>query len=272
VLLKAHWCWSGVAAGSEVLVAATRWYIRFALEVDQLLQFPRRGQCGVRRRKLRLPPRWAPDGVNRGLRSWLLLSTSTIKNLVFAATVTTICSLTARFVTSCSPARPAFEAIRSRSRTLLFSAPLAPAKTPRPPTRYDAISPMPVNDRTSTFGAVAHGNAPLQRSVTEAHRSPIDLVNRSVRHLQGMKIYRYDPVTVGLLKFAERFGSRRNDDLPVVLIVVLDACDHGCFDTCAHSGLEARNQPLPDSRGRPPLGVQAGVESASVSYYMTGAR
>ena len=59
----------------------------------------------------------------------------TRKKRVLPGTVTTMFSLYARLAISCSPARPAFEAMRSRRRTLLLSCPLIPPNPPGPPTR-----------------------------------------------------------------------------------------------------------------------------------------
>ena len=58
-----------------------------------------------------------------------LPSSSTMKNLVFPGTETTIFSFKARLSTSCSPAKPAFDAMRSRNRMLLLSWPFHSIKT-----------------------------------------------------------------------------------------------------------------------------------------------
>ncbi len=77
-----------------------------------------------------------------------LPSSNTTKNLVFPGTETTMFSLKARLCISCSPASPAFDAMRSRNKMLLSSWPLAPPNPPGPPTRKAAIVPTPVMERT----------------------------------------------------------------------------------------------------------------------------
>jgi len=127
-------CGSGRPRGRHVLIHP----IELRLQLNQFSEFLRRWQ---RRSSIHGELPYVACACRAVLAGSLspLPSSNTMKNLVFPGTETTMFSLKARLCISCSPASPAFDAMRSRNKMLLSSWPLAlqthPARRPgRPPS------------------------------------------------------------------------------------------------------------------------------------------
>ena len=97
----------------------------------------------------------------------------------------------------------------------------------------------------NSFCSIAARDRTLQRSVREAHGRAVDLLRRSIRHLQRAEANGDDAAPARLLDFSESLRAGGDENLAILFVVVFDGCDYGRLNRGAGGNLQARDETTP---------------------------
>ena len=119
------------------------------------------------------------------------------------------------------------------------------SKTPVIGLRLDLVT----NEVAGTlrFAAAASGHLPLQRAQVCVNRHGADRYAGAIWQIDGIKRDCHVAVRVGVVDAPNRTAPRRQDNLPIALVVVFDHGGDGIRESELERFLEACNQPVPDT-------------------------